>query len=726
MRLPVVTSVSHRSCFRACPALLALGFGFVALTHAESIDSTQTQALDSAAHALDSLRGEAIASWNFDEGVGDTLHDSSGHGHHGVIHGANWVKGVQGQGLKFNGQAWVEIPGDSNLNVKSFTFSIWLYQSGNGVRAPLMEFQKPNELVGIHLWANCQGWSQDLPGSFYANLRASDASTSQSGSYRERNLLHTEMGTAPGGRWNHLALTFDSSSGTARIFLNGKKQAEQVLARFQPRTSGSLFLGIRSRTSSDWDAGMGLVGSLDQGDLFNRALSPSEIVTLYGRIPEDPKTLHLGIKTHYAKAGDTLWVPLYLSSDGKDSISSLQFQFNIDTTVASLLDLKIDTVLAPNWKAVDWNKQSQSKVSMAFAGTQRITGPEEGEFARLKILVAAQAKTGASTMMTLTDISADEGRHVLISHTPGRIFVTNPNILYGDVNDDKEVDSTDARLILQCVVGHLKLPHRDFPNFLIAVADVSGNGSITSFDAALVLQYGLGLRSDFPIAQTGLAKRAAAVSQANLRLLAPTRVSGQTFRYRIEGDQLAGLIAGELNLATAPEVLGVQRVASGMTGVRVSHRFDLVAHRLEMALAGNRKQVDGKVGFIEIEAEHAEGYSGNGLTLESAYLNEGKIEVAGVNSVPSSRLAIGNSDSRQGIGAIALQQGRQWLFEIPEDQIRHWEVRDLKGHVLFQETLTNPAAKVLGLSKHFPAGLSLIRLTGMHGSHNLTLYSGKP
>ncbi len=231
------------------------------------------------AHAADTTpppEGPAsgpIASWDFDEGAGDTLHDRTGNGHHGIVHGARWVDGMRGKALAFSGEEWVEVPGDSATNVKSFTFSIWLKQSGNGFRVPLMEFHEPNAPVGAHLWANTSGWGDNLPGAFYANLRPHDASHSQPSSVRERNLLNTGAGSAQGGRWNHVVLALDTAALTARIYVNGKLCVSRTLDPFLPFTTGSLFMGMRTPTSQDGDAGVGLVGLLDQADLFDRALA---------------------------------------------------------------------------------------------------------------------------------------------------------------------------------------------------------------------------------------------------------------------------------------------------------------------------------------------------------------------------------------------------------------------------------------------------------------------
>ena len=44
-----------------------------------------------------------VGKWNFDEGAGSVVGDSSGNGNDGVIRGATWVKGKYGGALSFDG-----------------------------------------------------------------------------------------------------------------------------------------------------------------------------------------------------------------------------------------------------------------------------------------------------------------------------------------------------------------------------------------------------------------------------------------------------------------------------------------------------------------------------------------------------------------------------------------------------------------------------------------------
>ena len=86
-----------------------------------------------------------VASWDFNDSIGDTLRDVSGNNHHGIIHGASWVKGVEGHGLEFKGHEWVEVPANSSLQSQSFSLSVWLRQSGDWDAFPLCLSQTESE-----------------------------------------------------------------------------------------------------------------------------------------------------------------------------------------------------------------------------------------------------------------------------------------------------------------------------------------------------------------------------------------------------------------------------------------------------------------------------------------------------------------------------------------------------------------------------------------------------
>ncbi len=74
------------------------------------------------------------------------------------------------------------------------------------------------------------------------------------------------------------------------------------------------------------------------------------------------------------------------------------------------------------------------------------------------------------------------------------ISVTEPSIIYGDVNDDGNITPLDAALVIQHVAGTLTLNSGQQVR-----ADVTGDSSLSSMDAALILQKITGLIVEFPV-----------------------------------------------------------------------------------------------------------------------------------------------------------------------------------------------------------------------------------
>lgn len=69
---------------------------------------------------------------------------------------------------------------------------------------------------------------------------------------------------------------------------------------------------------------------------------------------------------------------------------------------------------------------------------------------------------------------------------------TEPPFVSGDVNEDGEVNTTDARLVLQTAVGKAELTQR-----AAKAADVNGDGEVNTTDARLILQLAVGKITEF-------------------------------------------------------------------------------------------------------------------------------------------------------------------------------------------------------------------------------------
>ena len=87
----------------------------------------------------------------------------------------------------------------------------------------------------------------------------------------------------------------------------------------------------------------------------------------------------------------------------------------------------------------------------------------------------------------------DEYYENISDHRPVALKLDFFDILYGDVNGDGCVSSYDAALTLQYAAGIIS----DWEDWQINVADVDDNGIVQSHDATLILQYSAGLIDEF-------------------------------------------------------------------------------------------------------------------------------------------------------------------------------------------------------------------------------------
>ncbi len=74
-------------------------------------------------------------------------------------------------------------------------------------------------------------------------------------------------------------------------------------------------------------------------------------------------------------------------------------------------------------------------------------------------------------------------------------FYEEPSILYGDIDGNQLIQAFDASMVLQYSIGL----QSDWEDWQLTAADVDGNDTIQAFDAALILQYTIGIITEFPV-----------------------------------------------------------------------------------------------------------------------------------------------------------------------------------------------------------------------------------
>jgi hypothetical protein len=202
-----------------------------------------------------------VAHWTCDEGEGTVLHDVSGNGHDGAIHGATWVKSGKGQGLAFTGNgSYVDFGNPSPLKpTGDFSFSAWIRLDAEPY---------PNKMTNWHLF----GWETYTKSGATLRLAGSTAQVYFRAS-------HDGVGN---GRSEGLS----TSRLANRTFYHAAavKQGRKVLLYVDGILDATIAVNDPAPNDLPFTlstAEQSFAGTMTNVRLYNRALSAGEVVNLY-------------------------------------------------------------------------------------------------------------------------------------------------------------------------------------------------------------------------------------------------------------------------------------------------------------------------------------------------------------------------------------------------------------------------------------------------------------
>ena len=203
-----------------------------------------------------------LVSWWAGEG---SAADSYGTNNGTLQGGMGFVPGKVGQAFSFNGtNADVVVAASSSLNVgagSGLTIEAWIKPADVSVAQPLVEWN--GGFFDAHFWISFQN-----SGGLYANL----VDTA-----RNYHAFVSPGGLLTQGSYQHVALTYDKTSGMGTFFVNGGVVTQQNLGNFTPETEHALYLGLRPSGG----AVTRFAGQMDEVCVYGRALSAAEIQAIY-------------------------------------------------------------------------------------------------------------------------------------------------------------------------------------------------------------------------------------------------------------------------------------------------------------------------------------------------------------------------------------------------------------------------------------------------------------
>ncbi|MHC4202534.1 MAG: LamG domain-containing protein, partial [Planctomycetota bacterium] len=197
-----------------------------------------------------------VGWWKFDDATGTVARDSSGSGNDGSISGARRVRGRLGRALDFDGtSSRVDVPGLGTL--AAATLAVWV-----NIDAVPQSF---DALFDTDQWKG---------GSLHFAFESSGAPTFHVNGYGAAK-SSTAFTTADIGRWVHIAVTYDSTTGAMSSYRDGRPDGNHAVAR-----GCALDLGGTGSNIGSWNTGRYFDGKLDDFRVYARVLSPAEVGTL--------------------------------------------------------------------------------------------------------------------------------------------------------------------------------------------------------------------------------------------------------------------------------------------------------------------------------------------------------------------------------------------------------------------------------------------------------------
>jgi len=217
--------------------------------------------------------------------------DVSGNGNNGVVNGATLTTdrfGNAGSAYEFDGNSVVTLPSFENQLSAGFSFSAWVYQTSIVGWAPVINKSNPSGATPIHFSLGTFGNPETNQNNNLSLYISSD------GSIVNRAYRYSES-VPDAGAWIHVAGVYAPGT-TQEIFINGALSngpLEGIIQNSYLENSQPFRVG-QVAFESGYGGDPGFVGFIDDVYIYNRVLSPSEVLTL-ATIPEPSTALLLGI-----------------------------------------------------------------------------------------------------------------------------------------------------------------------------------------------------------------------------------------------------------------------------------------------------------------------------------------------------------------------------------------------------------------------------------------------
>ena len=208
----------------------------------------------------DTMTRGLVGYWSMDESFGDTAYDASNYQNHGTWSGtgSHWATGKVGTAGQFNGSNdYVDCGNDASLNITdAITIEVWTKRGPGSENDVKIVGNFHPDTAGYIM----QSYSGNLSFAFHDGT--SYISKSFGGDYRD-------------GQWHHFVITKDTAY--IRAYIDGEAQTPIAENRQIIPSDYGLGIGVGSNVWKQFYFN----GLIDEVRIYNRALSPAEILALF-------------------------------------------------------------------------------------------------------------------------------------------------------------------------------------------------------------------------------------------------------------------------------------------------------------------------------------------------------------------------------------------------------------------------------------------------------------
>ena len=213
-----------------------------------------------------------VLYWDMETLSGSNMMDRSGNGNHGTITGSPIsVSGKVGLARKFAGSAGTYIrTATENLSAMptaQLTICAWMRQLDASNSAAIGKHRSPQSFTETDFSIGQIATGSTVVWALYS-------STSNGNGYIRRRQSYGTGTAVSTGTWLHVSARVPATLSSATIYINGVQQETGTQAADGTGTT-------RATLSVPFIAGFGIVQSVDQIRLYNRALSATEILAVY-------------------------------------------------------------------------------------------------------------------------------------------------------------------------------------------------------------------------------------------------------------------------------------------------------------------------------------------------------------------------------------------------------------------------------------------------------------